>query len=443
MKSKSTIFFLSAVLVIFAGIVVVLVNAGSTPEAARDSHRGVDIGSGAGAEAALEGGGGGVPDPETLEDRPLEEYQEFLLDLAFRTASKMPVYPQIKARSRYQEKVVGACLELDQPGRALRYLQEIENWRRGAALADLAFYCARNDLDVDVQPLLDLAQGVAEEAARNPVEQAWRVDRIRVKIGRTHAWLGQEEEAARFGAGVVDSESGKIEAVEAMRTGTEQIDEELAWVDDVVGTGSFDAVRNALWVLAERYGSVYEDEEARARVQEKIRSSWSTTPRVIRIELLMRLAELALEHEDAAEALGNLDDAKRLVENGKWIPEDYVPMVSDLAKLRYRAGDEERARELADTALAEYDEHRERIVNIYRAEALLPLAELNHLMGDAKRAAETYARAVEEAVVNANSRPRAEDITAACLSMALHEVEPPKELRARLSEIHDALGPPW
>src|SRR5262245_10686053 len=79
-----------------------------------------------------------------LTDKPLAAFQNELLNTAFEVATKIPIDPHIKDRSRTQEEVFGVSLKLDQPKRALQFLEKIDNWRRGSAYADLAFYCAKN-----------------------------------------------------------------------------------------------------------------------------------------------------------------------------------------------------------------------------------------------------------------------------------------------------------
>lgn len=64
-------------------------------------------------------------------------------------------------------------------------------------------------------------------------------------------------------------------------------------------------------------------------------------------------------------------------------------------------------------------------------------------MGDTAAALAVYKRAVEEGVHNPNSRPRAEDLSATCCSMALHGVEPDGSLWARMEDIRGRLGDPW
>ena len=114
-----------------------------------------------------------------------------------------------------------------------------------------------------------------------------------------------------------------------------------------------------------------------------------------------------------------------------------------IIEMRWRAGDESRARVDAEDLRRRYETQRERIVNIYRAEALHPLAEAYETMGDRITALAVYRRALEEGVVNPNSRPRAEDLAATCCSMAVHGVEPDEVVWTRIMEIAQGLGSPW
>ena len=64
-------------------------------------------------------------------------------------------------------------------------------------------------------------------------------------------------------------------------------------------------------------------------------------------------------------------------------------------------------------------------------------------MGEQAAAFRTYALAVEAGIDNPNSRPRAEDLSATCRSMALHDVRPDAQLWARIRQVSEGLGPPW
>jgi hypothetical protein len=114
-----------------------------------------------------------------------------------------------------------------------------------------------------------------------------------------------------------------------------------------------------------------------------------------------------------------------------------------LASARYRAGDVEHARQVAQSALGVFDTERANILGVDRARALRCIAETYQTVGDSTTALKVYERAVEEGAANPNAKPRAEDLTATCCSMALHGVEPDAKLRARLNEICEKLGDPW
>ena len=375
-------------------------------------------------------------------DQPLAAFRLELIQLAFDGASAMPLDPHIKNRSRAQEEVVQACFDLDQPRRALGFAQQIADWRRGAAYADFAFYCAQRGDTSEVQRYLDLALEQAT-SANDSGEQSWRVDRIRAKIARTHLELGQVELAARFGFDLPASETGSLEAAAALRIEAKDVDARLQAVDAIVTVGDFDAMRNALGACAQLFDRFYTDTDIRDRIEATIVASWHKLPLLVRIELLEQLADVALEHQDPPKALRLADDARAILDNAQWVPEDQIAIQARLAGLRQRAGDGAKARSEAEQALALYEEKVALIVNIYRAKALRPLAEVYHALGDRERARAVYARAVEAGVENPNSRPRAEDLSATCLSMARCGFEPDAKLRARLLEIRSALGQPW
>ncbi len=374
---------------------------------------------------------------DDISNKTLADYQNQLLEIAFETAAKIPIHPHIKDRCRAQEKIVDTCFKLDQPQKVLEYIKKIDNWRRGLGYAKLAFYCVRHGLTENVQQYLDFAEKVAEG------EEDWRRDRIRVKIAQTHTWLGQYQLAEKFEAGVVDSESGKVAQVKAMKSDEESFHDQIKELDVLLESGNFDLVNNALKACAELFNRFYDDAQRRSLLEEKIKSSWNTVPIFFRIELLMQLAEFALEHSDRSKALELTNHACLMFNKYQWRLEHRISMMARLAELQYRSGDTQKARDEADAALDLFEKQGSTIVNIWRAGALRPLAEAYQAMGETERALSVYKRAIEEGVENPNSRPRAEDLSATCASMALHAVEPDSELWARIHQIYEGLDHPW
>lgn len=373
----------------------------------------------------------------SLTDKPIAVYQNELLDLSFATASAIPIKPHIKDRSLAQEGGVAASLELDLPRRALGLIEKIDNWRRGAGYADLAFYCAMHGYTDEVQQYLDLASQISESA------EDWRRDQIRVKIANTYTWLGQTRQADQLEMGLADAESVKVAGVKAMIAGEDSFEEQMNELDALIATGNFDILENALKACANLFNRFYGDAGWRLLAEEKIKSSWGNLPIFKRVELLTEMAGFALDHADQAKALDLANEAYLFMDGAQWRPEHHIPMVSELVKLRFRAGDRQKAGTDADALLALFDSQRDKIVNVDRAGALRPLAETYQLMGDTAAALAVYKRAVEEGVENPNSRPRAEDLSATCLSMALHGTEPDVELWNRIRQINEGLGDPW
>lgn len=374
---------------------------------------------------------------DSLMDKPLTAYQYELLDIAFETATMIPVKPHIKDRSRAQEKVVVASLELDQPQRVMGLIEKIDNWRRGACLAELAFYCARHGYTEEALKYAERAGKIADS------DKDWRGDRIRVKIANAYILLGQPRQADQFEEDVVDSELGKVAVAKAMIACDECFDEQLEELDRFMVQGNFDVLKNVLKAAAELFNRFYEDPDRRSLAEEKLKSSWGTLPAFIRLELLADLIGFALDHGDQGKALELIDEAQLFMDTFEWPLEYYIQLRAKLVELRFRAGDKQRAGTDADVLLAIFDAQGEEIVNIYRAGTLRPLAEAYVSLGDITTAKAVYKRAVEAGIDNPNSRPRAEDLSATCISMALHGVEPDAELLARIQQIYEGLGDPW
>jgi tetratricopeptide (TPR) repeat protein len=155
------------------------------------------------------------------------------------------------------------------------------------------------------------------------------------------------------------------------------------------------------------------------------------------------MARVCLAHNDKAEALAQVNEAQQLYADSTW-PADYaITERAQLAALRFQVGDEKKARAEINAAAGQYEPGKKNIVDIYRAGILRSLAESYLAMGDTRAASEYYKKAVDAGVENPNSRPRAEDLTATCVSIALHAYQPDPRLWQRLGQVNAALREPW
>jgi len=132
-----------------------------------------------------------------------------------------------------------------------------------------------------------------------------------------------------------------------------------------------------------------------------------------------------------------------MVRGHQWILEDRVRLLARLAQMRHSVGQAPKAREVITEAIDVYMENREQINSVFRGRALRPLAEAYMALGNGAGADNAYRRALTEAVINPNSRPRLEDLVGAVHSMVTSGHEPSKALRAQLLEVAGALGDPW
>jgi hypothetical protein len=447
MKSRSQKLVLSIAAALATVGVLLLITTSSTTRAGSNPVPSDQTGSGkpsaTASSGSTQGSSTGGAAGSSLADKPLAAYQLELLDIAFDSATRFPVNPHVATRSQVQEAVVDACLELDQPRRALKYIEQIEDWRRGKGYADLAFYCAKHgDMD-DVPHYLDLAYKTAQRWLKEETNQYWQIDRIKVAMARVHLLRGDTQAADRFEIGTADSEAEKVEVLKASMLTPDAFDHEFELIDKVVALGNFDMTKSALETCAQLFSRFYENAERRSLLEGKIKASWAKLPLQVRIDLMMEMVNGALDHQDNTKALALVSEAREMLESAPWHPEDRIPLLGKLAALRYRAGDKDAARGEIDEAAATFDAARESIQSFNRASALRPLAEAYQSMGDGKAALAMYKKAIDEGAVNPNARPRAVDLSATCCSMALHLVEPDADLRARLGQLRDGLVDPW
>jgi len=375
--------------------------------------------------------------------KSLEPFQADLLDLAFGAASAFPLNPHHKNRARTQEMVVTACFALDQPQRALSYIEKIENWRRGAGYADYAFYCARHGDTAKVHDYLNLAETIAEQRPTDGSSYEWRRDRIRAKIARTLVLLDEQKEADRIAAGIDESELSKIDSVRARVTDTDLFAKLTKSLGSIAETGSFAQVQSVLAQCLQLFDRNYADTTRRDKLEKELARCYAKLPVTIQVQQWSALANIAIDHDDHGKAQEFVTTARKIVHRSRWLPEDHIATLARLARLRFRAGQHEKAVHEADAAFAMYKAKESDIVDMYRAGALRPIAEAYNQAGDRDKALAVYKLAVEASVVNPNSRPRAVDLTETCCSLAVNGIAPDQQLIKRLREVRAGLGDPW
>ncbi|MCA9319351.1 MAG: hypothetical protein KDB53_01385 [Planctomycetes bacterium] len=378
-----------------------------------------------------------------ITDAVIEGHQARLLDLAFEAVSRMPKNPHLKNRSRAQEDVVVTCLQMGLPARAERYAKQIDNWRRGTATADIAHFFALHGDPAAAEMCLIRASEVIASLPRDESSQEWRRDRVRARIARTYHQIGMPQKAVAFERGLVNSEGLALASEKSRQVADQDFDPHLESLDGAIATGDFEQVLAALNACVNLHDRYYRDDARREILETRVKTAYEKLPVKARIDLVLSLADTAIRHADQDHATDLVAHARTLFADREWLPEDQVRMVASFAMVLLRAGDETGARSEAAEAHRRYEAMRNRIVDIYRASALRPVAEAYQSLGDGARAQAIYAQAIEEGVHNPNSRPRAEDLSATCCSMAAHGFHPDAELLARINEVFEGLSHPW
>jgi hypothetical protein len=363
------------------------------------------------------------------------DWRETWLDFGFEVAASIPRTPHANDRAKAEEIAALAYLRIGRPQRAGVQALRIEGWRRGTASAEIAgAFIDAGDLDT-ARKFLALAEQVAESQVE------WRRDRVRVAAARQVVRLGEADRAEELAKEASPEEAGRLTAAKAVGAGTYA--DALAGLDGLAASGRFELVRLAIDGYVDLLDRQWSDAARRSELDARIRKCFDRLPASVPIEALARMADLSVTRGDAVRARSELAEARAIVAAANWPPDVRCSVESRLAAVRFRAGETAEAKADAENAGRIYDDGRELIIDIDRAAALRALASAWAAMGEGTRALATYRRALDEGAVNPNSRPRAVDLSATCVSMAAAGVEPDAAFRERAEAIRQALGDPW
>lgn len=364
------------------------------------------------------------------------------LRMSYDGAASMPEVPHLKNRCRFQEAATVAAIPLTDPVTIASWADGIHNWRRGAVYGQLALHLAQEGDEDGARKYLDTAMAL-EAAATEESVQGWRRDTIRLWIAKTYLELGDLEKAAKVQQVIGEAEAAQLARAAAAFIDLDTVDDQIALCVEISKTGDLDRVRGALGAVAAFYGRLYEDAERRESIETIVREGSAKIPVFPRIELLEVLAEADLAHGKKESCRAKVAEISDFVMQNNWSAEEQVGLRARLASWYARLGDKEKGVEVADEALARYDEISESILSIWRGRAIRPLAEAYHALGEELTASKLYERALVEAVVNPNSRPRAEELMEITVSIARTGLKPSEDLMAAVKRTRGQLGAPW
>ena len=364
-----------------------------------------------------------------------------LLETAFAAGSALPTDPHSKTRSRLQAECVAASVALGLADLAEAQAAQIDDWRRGVALADIAVLRVQQGRADAAEALLVAAGKLA--ATPTLFTQDWQRERVLAAVARVRLLQGHAEESAKLTAGLEPDGRASTLATRAATAQDAALQTLLADIGASLASTQFDSIRHALEALTQLFGSPRTSAALKAQVEAYVRTACAKMPMRVRVETLTTLATAACASGDKATGLRLLQEAHTLFAPARLLPQDSLPLLAVLASARHKVGDAAAAQAEIDAALKMYWDERARITDIERADALRSLAEAMAAMGRSEQALQTWRMALEEGVINPNGRPRAEDLVATCCSMAVHGAAPDAALLALIARFQKGLVAPW
>jgi len=371
------------------------------------------------------------------QDKPLALFQTRLLETAFDTASDIPIRPHLDSRSKAQKRVFDGAVTLQQLDTAGRFSEQIKDWRRGVAHADLAFYFAEQGAVQMALSEVDIAEQIARAI------QDWPRDRILARLAQASVLLHDSDSTARLTQGIDEQEAAKATHTAATLCTEEQYENQRGILLDLLQKERYDHRKQGILSSAALFTRFYTDPLKRDEIAAMIREYWTDFDSGFKVHTLFTLCEPAFLHNDLSYALSLLREGLEILDSFPTHPRQQVPLLAQLAGLTFRAGDPDGAQDKLQRAETMFSDRIAWIVNIYRPETLVALAEAYHTMERSDSALETFRRAVEACIENPNSRPRAENLSLVCTSMAVNGIEPDEALWSRIREIQANLGDPW
>jgi hypothetical protein len=384
-----------------------------------------------------------LPAKAQVSTAPAAPWTFELVDTAFQASLRMPEVPHAKNRSKVQEQLALACLELGGLEQAQAYSKSIVvPWRRGSVLAQLACEQAERGLESEAKASIVAAERAVEQS-NDEDTQDWQRGRVRGKLARAWLMLGNEAAAASYSTNLDPAEAKAVADQRVRQAALTNFEAQLQAVIGPLNSGNFEQIKAGLETAELLYAAVYAEADKRTQVDAAMRKGWEKMPLDLRIQALLGMATAAVDHADKGTARTLLDEARTDIDRAKWLLEHRLPVEARWSTVLGKAGDTDGATQRLAQAMELYERERANTVNIYRAGALRPIAEAYAQLGQPAQALVLYQRALEEGLENPNSRPRLDDLSATVISMAVQGVQPSADTRTRIQSIAARLGDPW
>jgi hypothetical protein len=374
-----------------------------------------------------------------------EEAEIEALEWGFKFASAIPLKPHVVDRSKSQYSVLKAYLEMDMPGKVIKFAGRIADWRRCLLFADLAVYFAENDQNIQAKQYIERAG-----ECRNKLQgfqASWQQERILLRIAEAQVTAGQWEmvekteaelppevaaltTALRFSRGEMDNPADfnkrldELRAMEASEHFEVQRDVARAYI----------AILNRLGAAA--------TEEQCTTLKTRVYELAGKLPLLLQNETLFSLGHAAFNSEKRELGYEVLNYTLEKFKHRELNPRYDVALLSALAQIwDEAAGESPRAESTLQDAADLLK--KSSLKSADRVNALISIGKGYGLHGDANAAWDCFFQALRTAGMEKNSRPRAMMATNICIGIAQWGVPLTNDMTAEFSALYRSLANPW
>jgi len=358
------------------------------------------------------------------------------LDYGFRFASAIDADPKDKQKA--QQAVVMDYPAIGLLEEATRLAGQIQGWRRGVVLADLATLLAREHRVDEARALVAQAENVRADTS------GWEGPRIAAHVAEAKAALGEGEAVRRITDTLTTNDpqqyAGRAAATAAAAQAAHgEFQTAMATLAALDGQGDVDVA----WWRTMGYLDVARTERLdatdRRQALDAARRSADNLVGFKQAQALESLAEAYREAGVTAEASKVLSVARERIEALPETDELKPGLLASLARSLALAGETERAANLlsgAETAVSH-------ALNLDRPALYAGIAASWSAIGDQDQMWRMYGKALDAAEALENARPRALAVVEICRSLGRSRVELTRETQRRLDGILSGLKDPW
>lgn len=371
----------------------------------------------------------------------------------------LPDEPHGRTRNRELGLLAETVLKQGEGSLGIKVIDAVDNWRNTqlkAALAVLYFKQGRkeeahryiSEVERTAEMIMGIKNGDIVVAGREKDRilakyDDFRLDRIKVAISR-YCWAVDDREAAKnWSKDVLAAEQSDFIKLQAESSAETDYAASLA-VNMILAEGeTFEGKIAAIDGFVQLYELYYADEEKRADLEGYVDQFSVSMPVMFRVKWMHKMAVAAHNHGDAQTAERHYHEASLFIAEGAFRPRIFFPLKASNLVTAYKLDFPEEALEGADLLYEEYKSIKDSVFSIHRAEVLCAIAEAFTVMEKTDRAAAVYVDALEQAGINPNSRPRAEDLNLIVLSLIENDVPLSPVLLENIDGLISSLGEPW